>query len=97
MSKTKAPTWTTRDGTVLLLSAMDDQHLVNTLKMLKRKAAFAAAHNARILLSGPQPHGEGAQMAFDQELMEAGNIDNFLHESYEDLIWEAKKRKLKYE
>ena len=37
----KQPIWTTRDGRVLLMSQMTDQHLMNFIAMLRRKAQGA--------------------------------------------------------
>ena len=34
----KSATWTTRDGEVIPISDMSDQHIINTMRMLRRRA-----------------------------------------------------------
>lgn len=36
-------TWKTQDGRILLISEMDDKHLINTIKMLERNAGGSGA------------------------------------------------------
>ncbi len=93
-TKTK-PTWTTQFGDVLLIEEMDDQHIINTIKMLWRNASLKAFQQAMKMVHGPQPRGDGAMMAFEQEL-DAIDAETFLHEAYDDLVMEANKRGLDY-
>lgn len=73
------PTWTTRDGRVILVVDMGDQHLANTIAMLRRKNRGVAAYRvirarhreALALCSylGDDPP-DGAAMAAEEELGE---------------------------
>ena len=100
-------TWTTRDGRALAIKEMDDQHLVNTIRMLQRnvkvvrfRAEITMIRRYEALLSGIQ--GEHAREAADAEI--DMQIDQMVQTS--DFAWlkeipvfraltrEAKKRGL---
>lgn len=80
----------------MLIEEMGDQHIVNTIRMLWRNANWDAFRGAMRMIRGPVPHGDGAVMAFDQELLEGFQPEEFLHEAYDDLTAEARKRKLNW-
>ena len=46
---------------------MEDSHLLNTIKMLKRFAINKLIETRARYLLHPEPHGDGALMAFERE------------------------------
>lgn len=76
-------TWTTRDGRAILLTDLEDSHLLNVIRMVARNIVL----HGLLMLSYPRPEGEMAQLAFDQEISEYG-------EEIEDLQVEADRRGL---
>jgi len=58
--------WTTKDGREIPIKDMSDRHLVNTLNMLNNKG-FISHKTMMSYLSGSEPQGEMAQLAYEQE------------------------------
>lgn len=58
--------WVTKDGRRLLISEMEDSHLLNTIRMLNHKFDNYVFD---YILSLPRPHGDGACMAFENEIV----------------------------
>lgn len=71
-------TWKTRDGRVLRIVDMEDDHLVNAIRMLEREA------HAKYLTQDT-----GGLTAVDMVVLEE---TFFLHRNYDDLVFEARKR-----
>ena len=86
-----APTWKTRDGRVLLISEMGDGHLLNTVRMLRRKG-FIGRSTLECYLSTDGPSGDAAQMAFDAECREV--FSRPVSAELDDLEAEARSRGL---
>ena len=85
--------WVTRDGRILKISEIDNDHLLNILKMIERKAAMSLMQDFVCLPEIMQPRGDGAQMAFEdasREAMEAGG--ELGYEGYHWLLEEAIRR-----
>jgi hypothetical protein len=83
--------WTTRDGREIKIADMDDEHLMNTIKMLERNHAVVINE----YLHAPVLNGEMAQDAFENEfdrLSEDG--PGCLDPRYDIMIEEADRRKL---
>ena len=59
-------TWTTKDGRELKIAEMTTGHIENALAMLERNGSISMAH-LNVYLRGPEPRGDGAQMAFESE------------------------------
>lgn len=64
--KNEARTWTTKDGRTMPISAMGDDHLRNTYRMLCRKG-FVSKSTVLFYLSTAGPDGDAAQDCFEQE------------------------------
>ncbi len=85
--------WTCKDGRKIRIKDMDDQHLLNTIRMLERNAD-KNLNSVFCAMSFVQ--GEMAQYFLEQELDNMIFDDNLvIHPLYEDLMEEAVKRKLK--
>ena len=61
------PKWKTREGKLIPIAEMDDGHLQNTIRLLRRNLDRYHDHNVAVLLSA-NPSGEMAQDAVDREL-----------------------------
>jgi hypothetical protein len=87
--------WTTKDGRRLWIRDMSDQHLTNTIKLLIRAAASERSETIAMFITTPEPMGDGAQMAFQNEQDHAFNsdLDDYLPEVYESLEREFEKRR----
>jgi hypothetical protein len=82
--------WTTKDGTKIRIKDMTDEHLLNTIRFLDRKAQEIKDNTCP-----PNFSGEMAQMCAEQaydQLIEAETEDLF--PIYIDLAEEANRRKL---
>lgn len=67
--------WETADGRRVRICDMDDQHLINTMNMLRRVGAKACAKQQLFFLTCRGPEGDGAQMAFEGEMDRAFDSD----------------------
>lgn len=77
-------TWTTKNGRVLKIRDMTDEHLLNTINYLRRRAPHAKAAQVLMLMhAAVQHHGEGAADAIDREL------DGAMEMHSEDALAEA--------
>lgn len=103
LSKNKAVFWETKSGEKIKISELEDKHLINIVKLLKRKFDQEACHNAAVCYG----HGfDGDSMASYYAEQEG---DNWMEANFEDylevcenpvvraLIKELDKRKLSYE
>lgn len=100
MTRGLPTTWTTKDGRVLLIRDMEDQHVVNTIKFLRRRgycslAQFDSAHAALCSLQGDMStyvaEGEFADMkptAWLDALTEEADRRGLDYRSAEDAIEE---------
>lgn len=59
--------WVTREGQYIPIHELDDEHLVNIVRLLHRRATNYVIKTRRFYLSCAEPRGEMAQVAFDQE------------------------------
>lgn len=60
--------WRTRDGREIPIEEMEDGHVLNTIRFLHRNAEMIRfGYFVRVYWSSPQPNGDGAQMAVDEE------------------------------
>lgn len=84
------PEWKCQDGRVLKIVAMDDGHLRNTIRMLRRKGYCTTTEFANCAAYANATNGEYAALAAENELDQmrpAIQLDN--------LIAEADRRGLK--
>jgi len=65
--------WTQKNGDKIRICDMSDSHIVNTVRMIKRKAEFKKMQVDVGFLSCGRPQGDMAQDAFDRECCEAWN------------------------
>ena len=87
--------WVTRDGRRIKVKDMEDAHLVDTVRMLRRWAKFKVELQVLQFLRLPEPTGDMALMAYDREL------DALLERTPDDLLkqtvrtWPALLRELR--
>ena len=92
--------WETRDGQRIRVRDMDDSHLVNTVRYLRRRFEKLAEFEALRMMLGPRPRGDIAQMAFDQEidhLLDPWTVDQLLEDrvvTWPALLAELERRGL---
>jgi len=58
--------WTTQDGREFEVSDMRTSHIINTLRMLKRKG-YKSPSTVKFYITCPAPNGDAANDAFEQE------------------------------
>jgi hypothetical protein len=88
--------WTTADGRRIRVQDMGNQHLINTIKMLIRKAE---AYRNEALQYYPSFQGEMAQMYAEAEWQSLATcpVEELLPPIFEIMVEEAGKRGLKYD
>ena len=87
----KKTNWETRDGEIIPIREMSDQHLVNTIHYLNRR--HEGYLNLVMLQGPPMFRGEMAQWAAEQEWLSLADSDpRDLWPAYETLLGEANKR-----
>ena len=87
--------WTMQDGTKIRICDMDDNHLVNTVRMLQRNARvehFEALHAAYQLES--VLHGDMALLCIGEDIdsLESTDPEESGHPLYFELCTEAERR-----
>jgi hypothetical protein len=89
-------TWTTKDGTVILIRDMEDRHLLNTLALLQRCAEAERVRVSMAYLCFAGPQGEMAQIAFERECdrVDESTWRDYVHPAYGELEGEATRRGL---
>jgi len=88
--------WKTKDGTKLLISQMDNDHLLNAINFCEKRAKAQQCELVDFYATTDGPNGEMAQMAFEQEQNQIFNSHwtEFLPDEYDSLVYWAKKRGL---
>lgn len=91
--------WTTRDGRTLLIEDMDDQHLVNTIKFIRRGAILRLYRELLTMEIYMEDAPDGARAACEMESkrLEQMTDDEYITlkvKSFPKMLKEAKKRKL---
>lgn len=89
--------WQTKDGRIVKITDMGDEHLINSVRLLKRvvgKMRFSRDLAGLSVLNFVQ--GEMAEYAIESDLqLDAGLSDEEWlerHTAYEELVGEAKRR-----
>lgn len=59
--------WRTREQVLVLISDMTDEHLTNTIRMMKRYGEARLWRTQQIYMHCPAPTADIAEMLFDQE------------------------------
>jgi hypothetical protein len=82
MKKVDPEHWVTYDGRRIAVNDMEDTHVVNTVRLLRRHATAQRFLEALIMLKGPRPSGDEATHAFECALEETVSLsdDAFLKE-----------------
>jgi hypothetical protein len=83
VKRTDATHWVTKDGRRIAVRDMEDTHLVNTVRLLRRHAPAARLVELFLMVTGPaRPSGDGATMAFESGIEELASmsVDRFLSE-----------------
>ena len=88
--------WRMQDGTLIKPSDMKDGHLRNTIHFIERGTILAIQKLIGTYMGGPEPQGEMAAMAFNEEFDTAMEADwrDYLPKIYHRMKAEARKRKL---
>jgi hypothetical protein len=87
-------TWTTKEGKVIPISELTDEHLTNIIKHIRRKV------NIAIKDYDVEPADIGLDSFGDEDVFSNPNyiqptLENFLPKGYYDLVEESRKRNLK--
>ena len=87
--------WTTKDGSKIRIKDMENDHLVNTINFLEKRAMQMAEAELRAC-ANISFSGEEAQRMQDDFLENTPEdiVENYLPDIFEDLIEEASKRDL---
>lgn len=91
------PKWKTGDGSEIPINEMDNRHLVNSLKLLRRKAEAEYSRTLDMALaSSGGMQGEMAQLAVDNGIQELSEADwqAYVPEIYWDMLGLAASRGL---
>jgi len=87
--------WKTKDGTIVNIKDMDDNHLNNTIALIRRNARRIMDSNIASLLCAC-PNGDGAVMAVEDELYKAEiiSVEEYLSEYkvYQNMLKEFNLR-----
>jgi hypothetical protein len=85
--------WTTKDGRKMFVGEMEDSHLVNTLRMLRRKFVTVDEFLIACAYASSPMTGEMAAMAVEQEIATM----QIMPLIFDDLVTEAERRGLAWE
>lgn len=100
MKSTDPKIWRAQDGREIPIIQMSNEHVLNTIRYLRR---HAPAYKARMIVMYMRalqvPHGDEAEMALDQEFENADEQSSEEHlidavPQYETLLAEAARRGL---
>jgi hypothetical protein len=88
--------WVTKNSKRIAFKDLGDKHLLNILNMLKRKAEDLKIAKDLLLTRLPEPRGDMAQMAFEDECNHQWDSPwtEFVHHQFDDLLSEAERRGL---
>ena len=94
--KKQTKKWTMKNGNKIRICDMENSHLINIIKMLKRCAERKKQKIESFYIYCVPPNGEMAQDAFDSEfnsVMES-TWDDYVPNIYDNLYNEAERRGL---
>ncbi len=88
--------WTQRSGEKIRICDMGDDHLINTLNLLKRNAVRKQQETENFYVSCSMPQGEMAMDAFDSEFDQVldSHWTDYAGELFGELLLEAERRDL---
>ena len=91
--------WTTKNGTKIRICDMSADHLLNTIKMLRRKAQLQYRDTLKFFLHCPLPNGEMAELDFDNitESVIESDWSDYVPDIYWNLCTEAARRGLRHD
>lgn len=85
--------WTTKDGRKIKVGDMEDGHLVNTIRMLRRKYVTVDEFLSACAYASSPMAGDMASMAVEQEIATM----SIMPWIFDDLVAEAARRGLAWE
>lgn len=90
--------WKTKDGDVLNIKEMSDNHLINTIKFIKRNTDNYVEKMQTFYLTCTEPNGQMAQDCFDREFEEVMDLDSEEllenNSAYKTMLKELNRRNL---
>lgn len=94
------PVWRTKDGRVILIREMDDSHLLNTIRFLRRNVTRYQLETLEPMFHYAADAPDGAAMAVEMEIAHISDMsdDDFLAARFPvfvDMLAQVKGRGLK--
>ena len=88
--------WTDKNGRRVRICDLHDNHLVNTINMLRRAAAAKQVQTSLFYTFGPEPSGEQAQCRYgdEQQLAWEATWEDYVHKLYPPLLLDFARREL---
>ncbi len=84
--------WVTADRRKLFIRDMDTSHINNCIKMLERNRTVDHMNRLYGMFAGPQPQGDGNQLALDYEMGRIQFEPSPLPDVYNELMSEYQAR-----
>ena len=95
-ARTSQRYWKTKEGKRIHVRDLPDDHLISAIQMLRRTAQQNHRLEIEALLTGPEPHGDGAVDTTSEGFTQLANRDwsDYVPKVYRALAREAERRHL---